>query len=100
MALHESQRVSNLRPNSQRSLDSTTGALDPLRPAHHRHSRALSVSALVSPSGQRLVFFLACRNCPITHTDMELRTASEVSMVIFPSTVGLGWYSERVIQTR
>ncbi len=94
MALQESQRASNLRPNSQRSLNSTTTALDLLMPA------TIATPGLSVSPYQRLVFFAAWRNCPITHTDMELRTASEVSMVIFPSTVGLGWYSESVIQTR
>ena len=94
MALQESQNASNLRPYSQRSLDSTTTALDLLRPA------TIATPGLSVSPYQRLVFFAAWRNCPITHTDMELRTASEVSMVIFPSTVGLDWYSERVIQTR
>lgn len=98
IALQESQRVSNLRPESQRSLDATrcldAAALDLLRPA------TIATPGLSVSPYQRLVFFAAWRNCPITHTDMELRTASEVSMVIFPSTVGLDWYSERVIQTR
>jgi len=94
MALQESQNASNLRPYSQRSLESTTTALDLLGPA------TIATPGLSVSPYQRLVFFAAWRNCPITHTDMELRTASEVSMVIFPSTVGLGWYSESVIQTR
>lgn len=105
-ALQESQRVSNLRPDSQWSLDATRchemprdastrrGPLDLLR------SPTIATPGLSASSGQRLVFFAACRNCPITHTEMEFRTASEVSIVIFPSTVGLGWYSESVIQTR
>ncbi len=105
-ALQESQRVSNLRPDSQRSLDATRclekprrGGSGPPQVTHHRHYRALC-QLWSAPPGQRLVFFAGCRNCPITHTEMEFRTASEVSIVIFPSTVGLGWYSERVIQTR
>jgi len=95
MALQESQNASNLRPDSQRSLRfHYTTALDLLGPA------TIAPPGLSVSPYQRLVFFAAWRNCPITHTDMELRTASEVSMVIFPSTVGLGWYSESVIQTR
>ena len=94
MALQESQMASILRPYSQRSLDSTTAALDLLGPA------TIATPGLSVSPYQRLVFFLAWRNCPITHTDMELRTASVVSMVIFPSTVGLDWYSESVIQIR
>lgn len=100
IALQESQRVSNLRPDSQRSLDSTTAALDRLRPPTIATPPGPLCQRSGSPSGQRLVFFAAWRNCPITHTEMEFRTASEVSMVIFPSTVGLDWYSESVIQTR
>lgn len=94
MALQESQSASNLRPDSQRSLRFHYSGSGPAQDPTNAPP-GLSVSPY-----QRLVFFAAWRNCPITHTDMELRTASEVSMVIFPSTVGLGWYSESVIQTR